>query len=46
MTLEQARALPWHEHDAIMDQVLEPPPDLSEGTGEDLTGMGFTHQEG
>lgn len=48
MTLEQARALPWYEHDALMAQVLsdgEEPEEPAEGTPENIADMGFSYQE-
>jgi hypothetical protein len=49
MSLEALRALPWHEADAIMEQLLslegEGARTQLEATGENLSGLGFTYEQ-
>jgi hypothetical protein len=48
MTLEDVRALPWYEHDSIMEQLLDEFGEESEfdlSTTEGLRDAGFTVRE-
>lgn len=52
MSLEELRALPWHEADSIVEQLTalaerEGDEETSEleATGENLTGLGFTYSK-